>query len=324
MIKVSNILFGFKYTKRALPANQGAAAKDFKVLLIVIFSAFFLCAHFDLAESFTLLLKPYEYLQLDEIPFVLFVLAVMSAWFSHRRMSEVVNEIILRIKAEKNLEKLLNENQALVRYAMQVQEDERRHLAREIHDDMAQYLTAIRMDALTVQKNSSKEVIAYAALRIGNNTEHIQKAVRSLLQRLRPAALDALGLVGALQQLASNWETRHPETRCELLFEKLCQNLPERINIVTYRIVQEAMTNIERYAKAQSVNIHLSIMNIQGRATLLLEVRDDGIGFDNNASSKGVGIIGMRERVKSVDGIFSIFTSKNSGVLITAKIPVSA
>ncbi len=324
MTKVSHLLLGFKNAENTLGKANRAASRDFKLTLFAVFFTFSICIYFEFAERFSLFLKPYESLQLDELPFALFVLATMSAWFSYRRMREVVIEINLRRKAEEKLEKLLQENQSLARYAMQVQEDERRHLAREIHDDMAQYLTAIRMDALTVQKNASNEVVSYATRRIANNTEHIQKAVRSLIQRLRPAALDALGLIGALEQLASGWETRHPETKCELLFEKSCQNLSERINIVTYRIVQEAMTNIERYASAKTVNIHLGITTVATQATLCLEVLDDGIGFDESISSKGVGIIGMRERVKSVNGTFNLFTGINSGVLIVVKIPISA
>lgn len=324
MTKDSLLLFGFESAKNKLPTAKRAASRDFWLTLFAVVLTFSVCVYFEFAERFALFLKPYEWLQLDETPFALFVLAVMAAWFSYRRMREVVTENNLRRKAEEELEKLLKENQSLARYAMQVQEDERRHLAREIHDDMAQYLTAIRMDALTVQKNASNEVDSYASRRIAYNTEHIQKAVRSLIQRLRPAALDLLGLIGALEQLASDWEARHPETKCELLFEESCQNLSERINIVTYRIVQEAMTNIERYAKAKTVNIHLGITTVATQATLCLEVLDDGIGYDESVSSKGVGIIGMRERVKSVNGTFNLFTGINSGVLIVVKIPISA
>jgi signal transduction histidine kinase len=293
MVKVIHYLFGFNNIEKPLLMNQKAVIKDIKIAFATVVFAYLVSLYFNLAERFSQWLEPYEHLQLDEIPLALFVLAVMSAWFSYRRMGELAAEITRRTKAEHDLEKLLEENQSLARYAMQAQEDERRHIAREIHDDMAQYLTAVRMDALTVQKSAPNELVEYATLRIANNTEHIQKAARALIHRLRPAALDALGLID------------------------------ERINIVAYRIVQEAMTNIARYAKAQSVNINIGVSTITRQATLCIEVRDNGIGFDAGVLGKGVGIIGMRERVKSVGGTFNLLTSENSGVLITVKIPVT-
>jgi signal transduction histidine kinase len=323
MVKVIHYLFGFNNIEKPLLMNQKAVIKDIKIAFATVVFAYLVSLYFNLAERFSQWLEPYEHLQLDEIPLALFVLAVMSAWFSYRRMGELAAEITRRTKAEHDLEKLLEENQSLARYAMQAQEDERRHIAREIHDDMAQYLTAVRMDALTVQKSAPNELVEYATLRIANNTEHIQKAARALIHRLRPAALDALGLIGAVEQLTEEWEPHHPDTQCALSIDESCQSLDERINIVAYRIVQEAMTNIARYAKAQSVNINIGVSTITRQATLCIEVRDNGIGFDAGVLGKGVGIIGMRERVKSVGGTFNLLTSENSGVLITVKIPVT-
>lgn len=223
--------------------------------------------------------------------------------------------------AERELGVLFKENQSLARHAMQVQEEERRNIAREIHDEMGQYLTAIRLDIATLPKDGNNAVTEHAK-RINSHVEHIQQGVRGLIHRLRPTALDAHGLIEAVEQLMSDWKKQHPTVACSLILEKSCQNLSEKINIVAYRIVQESLTNISRHAQAHFVDV--KIMRTRGilSDTLSIEIQDDGVGFNPHSPRAGFGLSGMRERVEAEGGVFHI-NSNGKGALISASIPLT-
>lgn len=223
--------------------------------------------------------------------------------------------------AERELAVLLKENQALARHAMQVQEEERRNIAREVHDEMGQYLTAIRLELASLPKDKQHPLAEFAA-RINSHVEHIQQAVRGLIHRLRPTALDAHGLVEAIEQLVSEWKKQHPAIECQLALDKSCLSLPEKTSIVAYRIVQESLTNIARHAHAS----HISIKLIRTRGilsdTLTIEVHDDGVGFNPHLPRAGFGLSGMRERVEAEGGVFNV-RSREKGVVISATLPFS-
>ncbi|MCB5191644.1 histidine kinase [Methylobacillus arboreus] len=223
--------------------------------------------------------------------------------------------------AERELAVLLKENQALARHAMQVQEEERRNIAREIHDEMGQYLTAIRLELASLPKDKQHPLTEFA-VRINSHVEHIQQAVRGLIHRLRPTALDAHGIAEAIEQLVNEWKKQHPAVDCQLALDKSCLSLPEKISIVAYRIVQESLTNIARHAHAN----HISIKLIGTRGilsdTLTIEIRDDGVGFNPHTPRAGFGLSGMRERVEAEGGTFNV-QSQGKGVVISANLPLS-
>lgn len=225
--------------------------------------------------------------------------------------------------AEKELASLLAENRALTGHAMRTQEEERSYLAREIHDDLGQYLTAIRLDAAAILQGVYGNTVATHTRRIIRHTEHIQMAIKRILGRLRPAALDAHGLVDAIQCLAREWCDQNTGVACTLELDETCGKLPEPISIVAYRIVQEALTNIARHAKAKSVNIAVHRIHTNSLLSLLVEVQDDGIGFKPSSHRLSFGLSGMRERVESVKGVFRLVSGPGTGVLISAKIPLS-
>lgn len=422
------------------------AKKDAGIVIIIGLAAYILSLIFDLAEHLNTWLAGYEHLQLDEVPFTLFVLAMLSTWFSHRRIAEIrleterrkaaeealstsqrlyktlfdgdlagnfvmdvngniemFNEAFANIVggaslaqnirhyfrfewnafihqlstdteihfgrlslrrldhlpcyvvarfvympstfaqqtqsspsvhgylvditeqclAEFDLEKTLKENQVLARHAMQVQEKERKHIAQEIHDETGQYLTAIRMDALAVQKSNPEQVMNIAH-RIASNTEHIQKSVRALIKYLRPLALDSVGLIGAIEQLLSDTRKLHPSIHYTLTIAPECKHLSEEVNIVVFRVIQEALTNIARHAHAANVGIVLAVQQRQATTLLSLEIHDDGVGIDQRIQSQGVGLVGMRERIESLQGAFNLKSAKNAGTLISATIPIAS
>lgn len=222
---------------------------------------------------------------------------------------------------ELDLERTLKENRVLARHAMQVQEQERKYIASEIHDETGQYLTAIRMDALALQK-STPDQVNVIAVRIASNTQHVQQSIRALIKHLRPPALDSLGLTGAVERLVNDWKKLHPAVECHLHLETSDQPLNEDINIVAFRVVQEALTNISRHAQASEIWIDIQVLKRQDMPMLKIEIRDNGKGMDTAQSTEGVGLVGMRERIESLQGTFKLMSGLQAGTLITGLIPL--
>ena len=220
--------------------------------------------------------------------------------------------------AEKELSQLFAENRALAGHAMQAQEEERCRLAREIHDDVGQYLTAIRLDAATIPNIGDRASASIYLERIARHAEYIQIAIKRIIRRLRPVALDAHGLIEAIQQLVGDWYKQNPDIDCNMDLDESCNRLPETINIVIFRIIQEALTNISKHAHASHVDIYLKNKN-QG---LSLCIKDDGLGIkSSSATPNSFGLTGMRERIESLNGRFVLASRPNAGVTITATIP---
>lgn len=423
--------------------NQfGGSGQDTLVVLSGVLFAYACALMFNLSEEINAQLATFEYMQLDELPLTLFVFALLSVWFSQRRVREIYAEVQLRTDVEKqlrtsqrlykalfdgdltgnvvldldgnismynrafericnpsninqnacalfsfdwsvflaqlrqygeinfnkmhiqrpdgvpcyvstrfiyvsaeegdraaqihgylvdmteqctvelDLERTLKENRELARHAMHVQEKERKYIASEIHDDTGQYLMAIRMDALSLQK-SVPEQAALIASRIASNTQHIQQSIRALIKYLRPPILDSLGLDGAVEQMVREWRVLNRHVACDLNMSTNQVVLHEDVNIVAFRVVQEALTNISRHAEASEVTIHIQLSKRQSTNSLQIEIRDNGKGMDMSKSTLGVGLIGMRERIESLKGSFQIVTASNAGTLIAGLIPLS-
>ncbi|MFD1123518.1 histidine kinase [Methylophilus flavus] len=222
---------------------------------------------------------------------------------------------------ELDLERTLKENRVLARHAMQVQEQERKYIASEIHDETGQYLTAIRMDALALQKSTPAQANVIA-VRIASNTQHVQQSIRVLIKHLRPPALDSLGLIGAVERLVNDWQKLNPKVECHLQLDTSDRVLHEDINIVAFRVVQEALTNITRHAQASEIWVDIHIVTRQGASLLQIEIRDNGLGMDTTQSTEGVGLVGMRERIESQQGSFKLMSGLQAGTMITGLIPL--
>jgi signal transduction histidine kinase len=150
-------------------------------------------------------------------------------------------------------------------------------------------------------------------------SRHIYDVVHSMMQRLRPGALDDLGLEDALEDEIETWQKRNPGTSATLTTSGELAGLGERINISIYRIVQECLTNIARHAAASHVSIDLD--NRGGQ--LELRVSDDGRGMDMTGITGGLGLIGMRERVEALGGSFLLESGPGKGVRIMASMPAT-
>ncbi len=222
------------------------------------------------------------------------------------------------------LERDRAELRSVASQVINAQEEERKRISRELHDDTAQVLFAqlLRLTALTSSPNS--EVRATAA-RLEEMTVEALEGVRRLALELRPPALDDLGLHAAMADLAErfgeqlrvpvDFQTRGPRGR-----------MPAEVELVLYRVAQEALTNIAKHASAEHVGIDLE----RTAADVTLSVRDDGRGFAAPAETArdgrglGLGLFGMAERVALVGGSFTIWSQPRSGTEIFAFIPLDA
>jgi PAS domain S-box-containing protein len=203
---------------------------------------------------------------------------------------------------------------------MASQEKERTAIARELHDELGQVLTALRMDAVWMQDRlkDSDPKIAERSLTMCDLIDKTIKDVRSIAIRLRPGVLDDLGLVDALEWLTSDFENR---SGIICIFEHAeVPELNETVSTAAYRICQEAMTNVARYAEASRVSVVLKT----DRDVLSLSVRDDGKGFDTQGLSEleGVGIAGMRERAALAGGNLEVVSEKGKGCHILFKVSI--
>jgi signal transduction histidine kinase len=201
-----------------------------------------------------------------------------------------------------------------------VQEAERRELARELHDQMGQLLTALTMNLEALRR------AAPAALEsaIGESLAIVQgllREVRDLSFRLRPAMLDDMGLTEALRWYVDR-EARRTGIRATVTVDPAVGRLPATIETAVFRVVQEAMTNVGRHARASSVAVEL---RADGDVVHLV-VADDGVGFDADAARDRLrlGLLGMRERVALVGGTLEIESVPGHGTELRARIPAAA
>ncbi|RME35744.1 MAG: HAMP domain-containing protein [Gammaproteobacteria bacterium] len=218
------------------------------------------------------------------------------------------------------LEQGREENLRLARQALHIREEERRHLAHELHDELGQSLSAIRAVAATIDRGegTDPEAARSGARTISGIAGQIYDVVRGMMRRLRPVVLDELGLVPALQEMVDDWNSRHQETFCSL---EIAPGLPEpdddtRINL--YRIVQEALTNVARHAGAGTVAVSLTPAD----GGLRLVIEDDGRGFDPRTTRRGLGLLGIEERTGALGGRFRIESGPGRGVRMEIELPL--
>lgn len=237
-----------------------------------------------------------------------------------------LHDITERKRAEHECRSLLDSNRFLIRKSLAVQEQERRRLARELHDELGQCMTAIQADAELIREagGANNPRIATSAAAIVAISSRMYDVVHSMMQRLRPTVLDDLGLVAALQEEVEAWRGRHPEVHCELDARGDLGALGEPVNITLYRIVQESLTNVAKHAQATRVSVRLQAPGAAaGAPAVILETSDNGRGMDTSQPGRGLGLIGMRERVEALNGRLDIVSAPGRGVRIGVTIPLS-
>src|SRR5882672_121810 len=223
------------------------------------------------------------------------------------------------------LEQSREENRSLARRNLAIQEDERRALAHELHDELGQSISAIKAVAVSIgqaRPEPSAEVGA-AARTIADISSHVYSVVRGMMRRLRPVLLDELGLVRALQDLVDGWNERHAETFCRLETHGSLGSLGDAVNITVYRVVQECLTNVGKHAGASEVAVGIERAS-GGDERVRMTISDNGAGFDAASVPRGLGLLGMRERVDALRGTFELDTGAGRGVTITIELPLAA
>lgn len=222
-----------------------------------------------------------------------------------------------------DLARAVEENRFLSQRGIQMLEEERRHIARELHDEMGQWLNALKIDAVSIRDREDLPTeVGATAHSIVELTNHVYEVVRSLMRRLRPVALDELGLAPAVQYLVDQWSRRQPDVQCVFSTEGVPESLGEVANITLYRLVQECLTNVTKHAGARTVEIRLE--RAESRSAVVASVTDDGRGMDGDGARLGYGLLGMRERIEMLGGRFWVESGVGTGTTVKALVPVSA
>jgi len=213
----------------------------------------------------------------------------------------------------------------LLRQLVTTQEEERRRISRELHDRMGQQVSALILGLKTAKAQCSNPAAPDQWLRLENLAIQLAQRVHDLAWELRPAALDDLGLHTALSNYLEKW-SQQSGIAIDLQDDGLEKpRLPSQVETTVYRVVQEALTNVAKHACPR----HVSVILERHCDQMLAIVEDDGKGFDlatmNNArnASHGLGLLGMRERVALVGGIFNVETAPGSGTTLVMRIPIS-
>ena len=220
------------------------------------------------------------------------------------------------------------ETQLIARRSLAIQEDERRRLAQELHDELGQSISAIKALAVSIRERAGahNQAIATSADTIADVSTEIYGQVRRMMAHLRPVVLDEFGLVSAIQAMIDDWNAHHEDTFCRFRTDGEVPVLPGNAAINCYRIVQEALTNIAKHARADEASVFLvnHPPSADNAGELEIHIDDDGIGFDRNTTARGLGLVGIHERVEAMNGKMELVTSELAGTHYTITIPSGA
>jgi len=225
-------------------------------------------------------------------------------------------------RAEESLVLQREQLRALAERLQWVREEDRKQVARDLHDQIGQILTAIKMDMTWMSRHLPESEVEVLT-RLGESIESINdgvKAVRTICSGLRPGVLDDLGLAAAIEWQASEFASRN-HIQCQVTVPPVDLHLDGDRATATFRIFQECLTNVVRHAQAKLVRASL----IQEDESILLIVEDDGIGFCESEQSKtlgSLGLLGMKERAQFCGGDVQIKSSPGNGTTVTIRVPV--
>jgi signal transduction histidine kinase len=240
------------------------------------------------------------------------------------RVLEINSDITARKRGEQSLVLQKEQLRALAERLQWVREEDRKRVARDLHDQIGQILTAIKMDMTWMTRHlppSEGGVLA----RLKESIQLINDgviSVRAICSGLRPGVLDDLGLAAAIEWQASEFAARNG-VRCQVSVPPVDLHLDGDRATAAFRIFQECLTNVIRHAQATSVSVSL----YQEAENILLVVEDDGIGFresDLSNSLGSLGLLGMKERAQFCGGNVRISSSPGNGTTVTIRVPVDA
>lgn len=228
-------------------------------------------------------------------------------------------------------EQKLEENRQLTQLIQRHIEDERRSLARELHDELGQYVTAIKTFAVGIANKTATAIAENSTAKlpdVESNAQtivaaanHIYDGMHNIIRQLRPGSLDNLGLSETLRDSVANWQKQNPTVRFDLNLSGKLDALGESININLYRIVQESVTNALRHGQSTEIKISLQQIN---QTDLQLTIKDNGVGMAicNVDQTQHFGLLGMRERVQALNGSFNVDSLLGQGTSVEVTIPL--
>jgi PAS domain S-box-containing protein len=249
----------------------------------------------------------------SRLPAQISIHALPKNGFSHPSISMVVTDLTEVRKSETLLRELSHR-------VVNAQESERGRVAGELHDHITQLLCAVgfRCQALTDTLSTDAGPSKREAMRLRRMVGQVAEEVERISRNLRPGVLDELGLVAVLRTAAAEFAER-TRVSLKLAYVALPARLSAGIELSLYRIFQEALRNVERHARARHVTVRLR----QQGAFVRLVIKDDGVGFDAKGTT-GLGMLGMHERARYVDGVLTVTSKRSGGTEVDVRIPVPA
>jgi PAS domain S-box-containing protein len=225
-------------------------------------------------------------------------------------------EVAERMQTEASLESSRQELQKLAFQLLRVQEDERRRISRDLHDDINQRLALLVMDIEAVERQLGvqPDQVGQAVRAIQDRVVELSDVVRHLAYQLHPSILDDLGLPIALQRLVDDFSARS-NIRGSFGHKNIPANVPQEIATCFYRVTQESLNNVARHAEASRVEVELT----GSQSELMVTITDNGVGFDSEQprnGSHGLGLLGMKERVALVNGALYVASSMGKGTRV--------
>ena len=201
--------------------------------------------------------------------------------------------------SQARIETLLNQLRLLARHERGSREQERARIARDLHDELGQQLTGLKFDvaAITADASCEQPCVTERLATLSHSLDEAIRTVRRISTELRPGVLDQLGLAAALEWVAHDY-SRRTGIRANISVAE--GNIPDEIATALFRVVQESLTNVARHSGATEFSVLLS----REPSEVVLEIRDNGVGY--RPASEGFGVLGMRERVTTLGGLFAI------------------
>jgi signal transduction histidine kinase len=233
----------------------------------------------------------------------------------------MASDISKRIKSQEELKKTNEQLSRLTAHLLNVREEERKKIGREIHDELGQQLTAIKMNAAWIDKKTpaTDTLVKNKLGIIIDLLDDSNQSVHKILNELKPSILDEHALLEVIQRQCTEFAEH---SGVKIYFSSIENELitSDEVSIAVYRVIQESLTNILRHANAKRVFILLKVINEQIHMT----IEDDGVGFDSTKekNKNSFGILGMAERIKALKGNFELFSSPGKGTKLSFIIPL--
>lgn len=239
-----------------------------------------------------------------------------------------LQRLVLRLDAlARQLSQARTQNRRLLLQRLGVQEDERRWVAHELHDEIGQHVAAIEVETVALQALAQGEqarTLREGLQRVRGLVGDVHCMSRRLIQRLRPPALDMLGLAASLRGLGEQWRRHHAGWDLQVEIDEACDGIGDELAIHVFRIVQEALSNVARHADASHVAVRVQLTGpVSAPSWIQIWIADDGRGFDVHLRRSGLGLAGLGERVDALRGSLQVESARGLGCRLHVRLPTS-